>query len=81
MSHPIFFLFIGGGGGIFFGNSSSTNAKHVFLKTNKKKIGPRLTGARSVLLDLDPSLYWCLISVRGMAFGKVTNFKSHLKEI
>ena len=82
MSHPIFSFFGGGGGGgtFFFGNSVSTNAKHVFLRTNQNEIGSRLTGARSVLLDLDLSLYWCLISVRGMAFGKVTDL-SHLKEI
>ncbi|CAH3028807.1 unnamed protein product [Porites evermanni] len=62
-----FFFFWGGGGGgvtFFFGNSVSTNAKHVFLRTNQNEIGSRLTGARSVLLDLDLSLYWCLISVR-----------------
>ena len=81
MSHPFFFLRGGGRVFFFFGNSVSTNAKLVILRTNPNEIGSRLTGARSVLLDLDPSLYWCLISVRGMAFGKVTNFKSHLKEI
>ena len=71
MAHPIFF-FVGGGGHLFC-NSVSTNAKHVFLRTNQNEIGSRVTGARSVLLVLDPSLYWCLISVRGMTFGKVTN--------
>lgn len=75
-SHPIFFFFLA----FVFCNSVSTNAKHVFLRTNQNEIGSRLTGARSVLLDLDLSLYWCLISVRGMAFEKVTDL-SHLREI